>query len=323
MRLNFGFGARLHEQVRGVACTAGRGRARIADRAVADIVWQVLSDEQIVGIVDNLVRRPFRVGAGINRLERAQPAIQCPACIVVAVLDLVFAEPYDIIIVELGIGKEDAVRIKPLLRMGHIEPPVGIEFIEAAQAETLIAGIIDILVGNRRVVGRDEVYIRQVCARLKAGTIGLNNRTVFADRSGRPEARRLRRVQHAADIVDIAALIVGIDDAAHGKIIRDGQVHDRLDTVAHVATFGERGRRLHLCLEPAELRLVRDQANRAGLRAGTEQGALRTGKHFDALKVCGIDVEIAPGLRDRLLVKVQRHIGRQAGNACGGQVRRG
>jgi hypothetical protein len=64
-----------------------------------------------------------------------------------------------------------------------------------------------------------------------------------------------------------------------------------------------------------------DQPHIARLRAGAEQGALRAGEHFDALQVCRVYVEVAPGLGQRLVVEVERDIRREAGHASGRQVR--
>ena len=57
-------------------------------------------------------------------------------------------------------------------------------------------------------------------------------------------------------------------------------------------------------LVAAGIGLVGDDADRAGLRTGTVQGALRTGQHLDARDVVDVDVERALDRRHRLLVEV-------------------
>src|SRR5450631_1843451 len=60
----------------------------------------------------------------------------------------------------------------------------------------------------------------------------------------------------------------------------------------------------HVPLGHIELRLVRDVAHHAGLRAGTEQSALRAFEYFDALEVGGVDVEVARRQLAGLIVQV-------------------
>ena len=62
--------------------------------------------------------------------------------------------------------------------------------------------------------------------------------------------------------------------------------------------------RVHARFGHVELRLVRDVAQHARLRAGAEQGALRTLQYLDALEIRGVDVEIAARKLRGLLIEV-------------------
>jgi hypothetical protein len=102
----------------------------------------------------------------------------------------------------------------------------------------------------------------------------------------------------------------------------DWEVDNASGAVAHFSAFGERCAKFDVAVGAAEIRLVGDQADRAGLRAGAKQRALGAGKYFDPVHVRDIDIKVPPGLRQRLFIQIERDIRGQPGNARCGQVRR-
>ncbi len=65
--------------------------------------------------------------------------------------------------------------------------------------------------------------------------------------------------------------------------------------------------------EAARVRLVGDDADRAGFRARAVERALRTGERLHARDVVGVDVERAADRGDRLLVEIDADAGLRAG----------
>ena len=80
-----------------------------------------------------------------------------------------------------------------------------------------------------------------------------------------------------------------------------------------------------VALGDVQLRLVREVADHAGLSAGAKQRALRALEDLDAFEVGGIDVEVAAGQLSRLLIQIDRNVGKAADDASrlGARIRGG
>ena len=323
MRLDLGFAVRRHIEVRRVACARrGNTGGRIGYRIVADIVGQVLADEEIVRIVDHLFRCPLSIRTGVDGFEGAEAAVHRPGGVAELVLGAFRREADDVVIVQFRIGGEHAFGIDLLLRVLEQDVPVLVDFVEAAQAEALIGHVIDVVFGDRAVVGSNEIHVGEVSTCLEAGTLGIHRNAVCANSAFRTETGRLFRRQNAADIVDITALRVGVDHAADRELVADRQIDHRFDTVAHLTAIGERGGGAEACIEAVQRWLVGDHADRTGLRAGPEERALRAGEDFHALNIGRVDVEVTARLGQRLFVEIEADIRGKARNASNCQVRR-
>jgi len=269
VRLNLGFAVRIHEQVRRIA-RAGRCACRISDRVVTDIVRQVLTDKEVVGIVNCLVRRPVSIRTGVQSFQRTEAAFQRPGRVVELVLNVLWREANDVIIVQIRVGGENAIGLDLLLGVRDQQIPVFVDLVETAETEALIGNIVDVILDDVAVVGVDEGNTRQISTSLEAFAVGIHWHTIVADRTFSAETGRVTNRQCAADIVDEAALSVRIDDAAQRKLVADRNVDHRFNTVAHLTAIGERRRRIEPGIKTAQRRLVRDHANCTSLGAGAE-----------------------------------------------------
>ena len=74
-----------------------------------------------------------------------------------------------------------------------------------------------------------------------------------------------------------------------------GRLKVALSVAVRIAAGGDAVAGVDVALGDIELRLVRDVADHAGLRAAAEQRALRALEDFDALHVDEIDVGVAAG----------------------------
>ena len=147
--------------------------------------------------------------------------------------------------------------------------------------------------------------------------------SVLANGARGPEPRALAGVPRAGNIVDPAALAVVVDDAAQAERLADGHVQDDFEARTPAAAGDRIRAELRVAVELLKVRLVRDQADVAGLGTGPEQRALGTGEHLDARQVRRVHVDIAARLRQRLLVQVEGDVGREARHTGDRQVGRG
>ena len=125
------------------------------------------------------------------------------------------------------------------------------------------------------------------------------------------------RLKCAEDVVDVAALVIVIDHAAHGEFVGDRNVHRGVEAAVRSAVAGEAGHAFRVECEGGGIGLVRDVADGAGFRAAAEQRALRTFEHFDALHVDHVDVDVAGRELHRLFVEIDRDVGIEADGSGG------
>ena len=330
LREDLGLGRRGDKQVRCLAGAAGAARTRIADGAITDVIRQILADKQIVGVIDALFGFAVGICTGVDHVEHRKAPFDRPAGVGEIVFDpvLFVALDFQIVEVEIGIGEEHTVRFDGLACMRNGQAPVGCEFIQSRCAETRILGIVEIFFYQARIVGGDEVHIgidlrQRYRVGLETGAQRVHRYAVRTDGSGRTEAGTVACGDGACNIVDITALAVEVEDPAKREIVGNRNVEHRFSVVAGFAALGERHTGLCASLEAGQRRLVGDQTDNTCLRACTEQRALRPCENFDTLKVGCIHVEVAAWLCQRLIVEVERNVGRKAGHTGGGQVGRG
>src|SRR5213082_1148338 len=137
----------------------------------------------------------------------------------------------------------------------------------------------------------------------------------LAARGRRTEVRQAavaRVADGAGDVVDVAAVALRPADQTDRRAAADGDVHEALGDVATLAAQRVT-REIVTGLEGGGIRLVGDDAHRAGLRARAVQRALRTGERLHALDVVDVDVERTLDGRDRLLIQVHADARQRAG----------
>ena len=183
--------------------------------------------------------------------------------------------------------------------------------------------VVEIVFDHAGVIGIDEVHVRQIGVGLEAAAQRADRHAVRTHGPGRAEAGAFAGVAGARDIVDVTALVVEINHTTQREGVGDGHIDHRIDLVARLAALGEGHAGVEPGIEAAEVGLVGDQADDAGLRASAEQRTLRTREHLDARQIGGIDIEVAARLRERLFVEIHGDIGREARDARGGEVGRG
>ena len=116
---------------------------------------------------------------------------------------------------------------------------------------------------------------------------------------------RARR-QHVVDPARVLA--VPAHDPDRG-LLPDRHVDEALGDVARIVPVDHVAFEPVTGVEPRGIGLVRDDADRARLRARAVQRALRTGQRLDPRDVVHVDVEVALDRRDRLLVQVHADAG--------------
>src|SRR6185369_3614197 len=93
-------------------------------------------------------------------------------------------------------------------------------------------------------------------------------------------------------------------DQADRRGVADRHIDHALDCTAELAVGARRGRHFRRAAELRQLRLRSDVTQNAGNRTGTEQRALRTAQHFEALQIEQVEVRREQGNGDRRLVEV-------------------
>src|ERR1700730_3944046 len=199
-----------------------------------------------------------------------------------------------------------------LVALGEQRVPIFVELVQGGQPETLIAYGVDAVGDQSVVVGRvfrsrGAWSVIDVAGVVDAGVGAL------ADEGSR-------------NIVDVAAARIVVDHRSNRKGIRDQrQVDHRLDIGAGIAVARVLVCGADVALRYVEVGLIRDIAQHAGFRAGSEQGALRTFEHFDTLEIRRIDVQIAARQGTGLIIEINCDIGKTAdaaGSLRAGQGRR-
>ena len=207
--------------------------------------------------------------------------------------------------------------------MADLQAPAVVDIVEAAEAEAVVDGVIDVLGGPGGIVRSEKLDIAQVGGRLESRSLGIHRHAIGTGRAFGPETGAFAGIASAGHVVDIATHAVNIDNTAEGEGIGHRQVEHAGDVAAHVAAPGEGSSQFDAAIGAAGVGLVGDQSHRASLGAAAKEGTLGPRQHLDPVQVCGIDVQVASGLGQGLIVKIEGNVGCQAGNTGGGEVGRG
>ncbi len=140
---------------------------------------------------------------------------------------------------------------------------------------------------------------------------------VFVDHAGIGVRAARAVAQHP---VDEAGIFRGEADQPHGQLVLHQRYVDHCaDIVADAAVAGIGELRLRPGIEFLRIRLVGNHAQRAGLRAGAVERALRPTQRFHPLDVDEPWVGIAAARRDRLLIEIKRRRGHGPEVEAGGR----
>ena len=208
--------------------------------------------------------------------------------------------------------------------MRYLEGPVVVNRVEGAEAATGIGGFIEVVFHPGAVIGGEEFDVGEIGPGLEALAYGANGDAIAAHRALGAEASAFLGGAGAGHVIDVAALLVHVDHAANRELIVDWQVHHPFDVVAHLAVFGEFRADFDVGIGARGIGLIGDETHRAGLGTGAEERALGAREDLHPCHIGGVDVQVPARLGQRLLVEVERHVGRNTGDACGGEIwRRG
>src|ERR1700722_11987191 len=177
--------------------------------------------------------------------------------------------------------------------------PVLVEFVQSRNTQPLIGDGIDTVGDGVAVVYRIGIagYVVDV--------VGIVNARV-----------RARACERAGHIIDVPPARVAVDHGTHGPGSGDERYIDDAGAVAaRITVAGIDVPHVRAAFGHVEFRFVRDVTQHTRLGAGAEQRALRPFEHFDALQIGGIDVEVAAGHLPRLLVEIDRYVGKAADDA--------
>ena len=168
----------------------------------------------------------------------------------------------------------------------------------------------DIAVGDRLLPhdgGADRPVIVDVELQRRASAADVDIVVVVLGGSGAHQGRRLRAAMRIADrdaggrerartdfVVDVAGIMFVPTDQANGRAGRHRYVDHALGGIANAAVIDRIDASAVAGGKTAGVGFVGDDAERAGLRAGAVQRALRTGQRLDAGDVVHVDVERAP-----------------------------
>ena len=323
----------LVRSVAGVADIAVIGRG-VIDAAIAFIIRQIQADIRISGVVRNLRGAMLQERSGIDQIKRTEPPVYRQGGQADFVTQRVVVELGDFQVAHIGLEVEDPVGIEFLTKMHQVDGPIVSHVPGQRQTPTTIGRVVVVLL-DELVVVDDLARRRPIQAACAVGNDCSRRRLTRLDRAhdeqripGRQLARHAdiaieRHLESARDIVDIAALPVGVDHRAYRQLVLDDRdVDEGIAGDAFLALLGESVARVEPGMDFGRVRLVGDIAHRAAHRTGTEQGALRTGQNFDALKVDRVEVEVAAHQRGRRIVHIKRDGWLRPGRAGNLETRR-
>ena len=253
-------------------------RAGVVDEVRAITVERVIP-EPVVGVVRRRIHIALEVREGVGQVEIADLAFHRQRGLVPTVVGKFRVEVLDLQVANAGIEARAAVGLLLLAHDRGADRPVLVEIELQRQSRANGIGIVVIFPGEPGVIGGD---------------------------AGSREGHR------AVDVVDITGIVFFPADQTDRRSRAERYVDHALDHMADAAAidrvdFGG----IRRC-KSGRVRLLGDDAHRAGLRTGAVQGALRTSQRLDPLDVVHVDVERALDGGDRLLVKIHADAGPRA-----------
>ena len=249
---------------------------------IGDVGGLLVVQEGVVGVVGLRVVIALQIAAGEGDIEVADLALKREGRLPPLVRDRVGVVARGRQVAgDRRIDGEVAVRLGVLPHENRGDRPVVAEIDLERAARAVGVGVVEALLGEGRrgvAAGRCRVGVGQTNARGRVSEL-------------------------VRDVVDEAAVVLGpphqTDRGVGGERHVDKALGDVAALAAHRVTL-----QVIAGLEAAEVRLVGDDAHRAGLGAGAVEGALRTRQGLDALDVVDVQVERALDGGDRLLIEV-------------------
>ena len=294
----------------------------VIDAAVALVIRQVDAAVGVARVSSLLFRLPVQEGARIDHAQHAHTTVDGEGGLVPVVLQPVVAELLDLQIAHVRLIVEHAVGLQALVHVHEVHRPVVVELVGQPDAAAGVVGVVIVLLDEgvvvddrprRRVVGAARA-VRDALAGLDRAND--QKRVAFRQLAGFADVAVEGHLEGAGDVADVAALIVREDrEAGRELVLDDRDVHEGAGRRARIraATAGVAG--VEARMEVFQVRLVGDVADGAAHGAGAEEGALRSGQHFDPLQVDGVDVEVAARDRARRVIEVQRDVRLRTGGA--------
>ena len=119
---------------------------RVRNVVVADVVRNVLPDEQVVRVVGALVGLTLGEGTGVEDFEGANTAFDGPVHVGVFVFNKLLLKPLDLVVVaEIGISVERAITLDLLCHGASADAPVIIDVPLGCDAAAAVGGVVEVV----------------------------------------------------------------------------------------------------------------------------------------------------------------------------------
>ena len=244
----------------------------------------------IIGIVAGLGVAAIEIGAGIGEVPVPQLALDRQRCLDEAIAAIFGEEVLDLQVAYLRVIPIGAVAARFLVDRVGRDRPVLVEIDLERGAAAPDVGVVIVVLHERAVV---------------------HHHAALAGRARR--RRRLRQEAAAAEhIVDIASIMLVETDQAERRHLVDRQVQHAFQLAADAALLHRVQLGIDTAIGALVIRLVGDDADRAGLGRGAVQRALWARQALDPGDVIDMHVEIAADRGDRLLVEIHADRGQRA-----------
>ena len=262
-------------------------------------------------------------GPIIDHVQHTQAALKGHSADVPIIAQRVWTKLRNLQIADAGLIIEHAIGLQGLTHMHQINRPIVIDVIGHGQTRAVIDRVIEVVLNEGVIIDR----LARRCSIATTGTkralanAGLkranNKQWVAGWQLARFADMTVKwHLIGASDIVDIAALLVAIDDQTRGQLaFDDWHIDEGAARSAFVAALGEGIGTVKAGVVFLHVRLVGDVTHGAAHGAGAKQGALWASQNFDALQVNRIDVQIAARHGAWRIVQIERDIGLRAGGA--------
>ena len=199
---------------------------------VADVVRDVLADEQVVRVIGTLIGLAIGECTGVQDFESTNAAFDGPMHVGVLVLNKLPLKPLDLVVIaEVGVSVERAVTLNLLGHGTRADAPVVIDVPLGCDATAIVGSVVEVVFYKRGVIRLKESDVAKICDALLETAAEADFSPIGADRATRPETRAFCRSSRARDIIDIAAFLVGEDHTADRKVIAKRNIQHGIDVV--------------------------------------------------------------------------------------------